>query len=98
MKTARDIQKFLSPTGLARFEQEFAFRGMSASVSAIVRDAIIWYLKQPIKDRYRDPNNQPKRGRRRRMQPMDEGPKDEVSGFKPTVNPDVEPPQDKATS
>jgi len=43
---------------------------MDGSKAALVRDAIAFYLSVPIKDRVRDPRNQPRRGRKRRMDLM----------------------------
>ena len=83
----KDPEHFLGARYGARFAEEFAFRGMTASKAAIVRDALVAYFRVPITERFRDPTNQPSRGRRRRMAAIDPDP---VTGLqKPALNPDV---------
>lgn len=79
------IEEFLGPRYGKRFAEEFAYRGMQASRAAIVRDALVSYFRTPIKERFRDPRNQPSRGRRRRMGPIDA----ETGLQRPPLNPGV---------
>ncbi len=94
MTSFRDIEKTFGTRLAAKFEEEYRHRGMKASKTAIMRDAIHFYLDIPIRERYRDPMNQPSRGKRRRMRPMDD-----EGHQQPALDPDAfKNPEDKATS
>jgi hypothetical protein len=101
--------KEIGPRLAKKFEEEFAYRGSRGNKTAIVRDALHAYFQVPLKERHRDPRNQPSRGRKRRvMAPMagDDADrlKHNVDAFKSEpgtgagAGADEKPGDDKATS